>query len=278
MSKATDLRARLSEPAILVAPGIYDALSAAIAEDSGFEAVFVSGSALAAAHLARPDIGLLSLSETAEIVGRIADRVTIPLFVDADQGGGNAFLTARHVRMLEKAGAAAIQIEDQQEVKDAADPLARPLVAASVMTDKIKAAKDACHTETVISARTDATFTEGAGKAIERAVAYVDAGADMIFVEGLKTRADQEQLVAAIGGRAPILHNLLRPGEEVQSAAELEALGYSAALFPAPALRAATAAIAETLGALKSDPVVAAPPSQSRNFLGGEAFLAKHKP
>ena len=253
---ATTLRQRLAQPEILIAPGVYDALGAAIAENVGFEAVFVSGSALAAAHLGRPDIGLLSLPETAEILARIADRVDIPLFVDADQGGGNAYAVARHVRMLERAGASGIQIEDQREVKPASDPLSRPLITTEDMVGKIKAAKDACHSDTVISARSDAVSSEGADAAIDRALAYAAAGADMVFVESLTKRADMEGLIAAVDGKVPVLHNLLRPTDEVRDAATLQQLGYSVALFPAPALRAAGDGVAAALSDLRQNSVV----------------------
>ena len=274
MSTAARLRQRLSQREILVAPGIYDALGAAIAERAGFEALFVSGSALAAAHLGRPDIGLLSLPETTEIVARIADRVDIPLFVDADQGGGNAYAVARHVRMLERSGAAGIQIEDQCEIKPASEPLSRPLISTEDMVGKIKAAKDACQSETVISARSDAASNEGVGAAIERALAYVEAGADMIFVESLTKRSDMERLIAAIDGKVPVLHNLLRPTDEVCDAATLQQLGYSVALFPAPALRAAGDAIAAAFGELRQNPAIQPNGAPTDHIASGD-FLKK---
>lgn len=272
MSTARHLRERLAQSKILVAPGIYDALSAAIAQNLGFEAVFASGSALAATQLGRPDIGLLGLAETAEIVGRIADRIDIPVLVDADQGGGNAFAVSRHVRMLEKAGAAGIQIEDQAEVKPASDPLSRPLISIPDMVAKIDAAKGACRHQTVISARTDAVSTEGVSAAIDRALAYAEAGADMVFVESLSRRSDMERLVAAIDGRVPVLHNLLRPSDEVFDAATLEAIGYSVALFPAPAVRAAGEALTAAFGKLKAAPQVSDEPPAS-DFIGAKSFL-----
>lgn len=277
MGLATKLRARLRQPEIIVAPGIYDALSAYRAEVAGFEAVFVSGSALAAAHLARPDIGLLTASETAEIVARIADRVAIPMFVDADQGFGNAFGVARTVRALERAGAAAIQIEDQQEVKSVDAPLSRPVIARDAMVDKIRAARDSLHdAETIISARSDAITTEGFDQALERAHAYADAGADMIFVESLTTRDQMERLVSELGGKVPLLHNVLRPGDEVKNAQTAEDIGYSVALFPGTALAMVGAALDDGLAKLKSNPRLDEPgPAVDR--IGAEQYLNKRK-
>lgn len=254
MTNAATLRQRLSRQDILIAPGIYDAFGATIAEQIGFEALFVSGSALAAAHLGRPDIGLLSLAETATIVGRIADRVSIPLCVDADQGGGNAHVVARNIRLLERAGAACVQIEDQYEIKPVDYPLSRPLIPAEMMVGKIKAAKDACRNDTLISARSDAASSEGVDAAIERALSYIEAGADMIFVESLTKRKEMQKLIAAIDGRVPVLHNLLREGDEVRDAATLEDLGYSLALFPAAVLQAAGSAINAALEGLRAAP------------------------
>jgi 2-methylisocitrate lyase-like PEP mutase family enzyme len=267
------LRKMLADSPIVIVPGVYDAMSAAIAENAGFKALFVSGSALAAAHLGRPDIGLLSLPETAQIVDRISDRVAIPLLVDADQGGGNTFAVGRHVRMLEKAGAAAIQIEDQWDVKPSNAPLSRPVISTLAMVDKIKAAKDACHKDTIISARSDAASTHGAEAAIERACAYADAGADMVFVESLQEREDMLALIAAIGGRVPILHNLLRPNEAANDAKTLEEMGYSIVLFPTPAIQGAQSGLADALAKLKNNPSVKDAGS-SPDYIGAADFFA----
>lgn len=267
------LRNMLEDTSIVVVPGIYDALGATIAESAGFNALFVSGSALAAAHLGRPDVGLLSLPETAQIVDRISDRVSVPLLVDADQCGGNSFSVGRYVRMLEKAGAAAIQIEDQWEVKPSDAPLSRPVIATNAMVDKIKAAKDACLENTIISARSDAASTEGAGAAIERACTYAEAGADMVFVESLQERKDMLALIAAIGGRVPILHNLLRPNEAASDAKTLEDMGYSIVLFPTPAIQGAQSGLADALTKLKADPRVTDAVS-SPDYIGAAKFLA----
>jgi len=249
------LRTRIAQREIIIAPGIYDALSAYRTEAAGFEAVFASGSSLAATHLARPDIGLLSLTETTEIVGRITERISIPLLVDVDQGFGNDYTVARTVKLFERAGVAALQMEDQLEVKAAAAPLSRPLVSTEVMVGKIKAARDALvDQDIIISARSDAMSSEGFEAAMDRAHAYAEAGADMIFVESLTKREQMEELVRQLGGDVPLLHNLLRIGDEVTDAATVEEIGYSLALFPAVALAAVGEALDHSLRALKSRP------------------------
>lgn len=268
------LRALVAAPDILVTPGVYDAFSAFRAQEAGFKAVFVSGSSLAAMHLARPDIGLLTMTETADIVGRIAERLEIPLFVDADQGFGNTMAVTRSVMLLERAGAAGIQIEDQQEVKPSSAPLSRPLIAPEAMVGKIKAALDSRRDEaTMISARSDAMTTESFEHALERAHLYADAGADMVFVESLKTRAEMEQLVAELGGKVPLLHNLLRADDEVRDAATAQEIGYGVALFPGAAVSAVGEALDKTFAALKVTPEVK-PAGAAVDRLGAAEYLS----
>ncbi len=255
----TTLRDLIAAQEILIVPGVYDAFSAFRAQKAGFQAVFVSGSALAAMHLARPDIGLLTLTETADIVGRIAERLAIPLFVDADQGFGNALSVARAIHLLERAGASGIQIEDQLETKPSAAPLSRPLVDPEVMVGKIKAALDSRRNEaTVISARSDAVTSEGIDRALERAHLYADAGADMIFIESLNTRAQMARLVTELSSKVPLLHNFLRPADEVQDAAAAEQIGYGMALFPGAAVAAVGQALDNAFSLLKTAPQISA--------------------
>ena len=257
MPNAKALRQLIAASDILVVPGVYDAFSAFRAQEAGFKALFVSGSALAAMHLARPDIGLMTLSEVAETTSKIADRVSIPLFVDADQGFGNAYMAARTMQILERSGASGIQIEDQLDTKPTSDPLGRPLIPAGHMVDKIKAMLDARRDEAVVvSARSDAVSTEGIDAALDRAAAYAEAGADMIFVENLTTRGDMERLVSAIGSRKPLLHNLMRTDDEVQDALTLQTMGYSVALFPAVAVQAVGAAIDDAFVSLAANPKI----------------------
>lgn len=272
------LRARLDRSEIVLAPGIYDALSAFRAQEAGFEAVFVSGSALAATHLGRPDIGLLSVSETAEIVGRITDRLAIPVLVDADHGFGNAYSVARSVRLLERAGVSAIQIEDQAELKPVAEPLSRPLVTIATMTDKIKAARDALSDQDVmISARTDAMTTQGFDAALERAHAYRAAGADMIFAETVREPDQIAELGKQLGREVPLVHNLLWPDDAITDAETLEQMGYSIALCPSVAFAAVGEALDASLAMLKREGALPAGSDYApgKDRVGAKGFLTR---
>jgi 2-methylisocitrate lyase-like PEP mutase family enzyme len=280
MSSANMLRQRLRTGPLLVAPGVADALSAVLAEQAGFEALFLSGSALATSLIARPDVGLLSVSEVADAAARVADRVSVPLFVDGDSGFGNAAHVQRTVRLFEQAGAAGVQLEDQAPVKPAGDLLARPVIAQAEMVGKIKAAVDARRTGLVVSARTDAAFTLPVPDAIARVVAYAEAGADMVFVEGLASVADMQALIAAIDGKAAVLHNLLDGGRSpLRTTAEVAALGYRMALFPAVITQAMLVPVQAALAALRKDGATAAiaglaAPKAIAEVIGGPAFIA----
>jgi len=244
----------LHEGPIVTAPGVYDTLTALIAEQAGFPAAFVSGSALGYAMLGRPDIGLLSVDEIAGAVARIRERTALPLLVDGDTGFGNAINVQRTVRAFERAGASGIQIEDQINFKSPAAVTARPVISRAEMVGKIKAALDARQDgDFVVSARTDAASTLGADEAIDRGIAFAEAGADMVFVESLTQRADVERLCAILSGRVPLLYNLLDGANApVQSADELEALGFRMALFPGAAVQGALAGAAAALRAVKA--------------------------
>lgn len=273
------LKRRLAEGGLVRAPGVFDALSAVLAEQAGFEALFLSGSALAWSQLARPDLGLLSPIEIADALGRISERVSIPIIVDADSGFGNALSTARTVRLFEAGGAAAIQIEDQTEVKSVDALTARPLVPLEVMIGKLKAAQDARHCDdTLISARTDAMSTTGFDDALRRAAACISAGADLLFVESVSDPAQIATLVREFGGTIPLIHNLLDDGPSpLKSAEAVLAAGFSVALFPGCAIQPAARAMQAALLALASGTPSPAEP-MSRNVLnavvGGPTFLA----
>jgi 2-methylisocitrate lyase-like PEP mutase family enzyme len=200
MTRSNTLRSRLSKPPIVVAPGIYDPLTALLATQAGFDSLYVSGAAIAYTRLGRPDIGLVSVSEVIETVSLIHDRVDANLIVDADNGYGNALNVERTVRLLEKAGAYAIQIEDQSFPKRCGHLDGKTLITPGEMAGKIKAAVDARHSiDTLIIARTDAVAVEGLHRAIERAVLYRDAGADLLFVEAPRARNDLADIAAAVG-------------------------------------------------------------------------------
>jgi 2-methylisocitrate lyase-like PEP mutase family enzyme len=246
---ASALRTRLSAPGLLRLPGVFDPLSALLAEKAGFDGVFLSGSALAYAGLGRPDVGLVTMTEVADACMRVTDRVALPVLVDADSGHGNAANVARTVRLLERSGAAAIQIEDQWDKKPVAALASRPLISTAEMVGKIKAALDA-RDAALISARTDAALTTSVDDALERVAAYIAAGADIVFAEGLKSETDMARLIAAAGA-TPVLHNALDGGPGAASdAAGLAALGYRLVLYPGVAIGAAAAAMRDALAGL----------------------------
>lgn len=249
----TTLRARLTRPPILLAPGVYDPLTALIAEQAGFEALYVSGAAIAYTRLGRPDIGLVSMSEVVETVALIRDRVRAHLVVDADTGYGNALNVERAVRLLERAGANAIQIEDQDFPKRCGHLDDKVLIPAAEMAGKIKAAIDArTSSETLIIARTDAVAVEGFERALARAALYREAGADMLFIEAPRQR-DELGRIGALGQTTPLMANMVEGGKTpMLTASELEKLGFAFVIFPGAIVRALAKAAEEFYGSLKA--------------------------
>jgi len=239
MTQPDSLRARLTQKPIVVAPGVYDAFTALVAEQAAFRTLYVSGAAIAYTRLGRSDIGLVSMSEVADVIGTIRDRVSADLIVDADTGYGNALNVARTVRLFERAGANAIQLEDQSFPKRCGHLDEKRLVPAAEMVGKIKAALDARQSrETLVIARTDAVGVEGFDKAVERTLAYRDAGADMLFVEAPKTETELKRIPPALGG-VPLMANMVEGGKTpLLTAAELEALGFALVIFPGGIVRA----------------------------------------
>ena len=248
------LRARLARPPILVAPGVYDPLTALLAEKAGFEALYVSGAAIAYTRLGRPDIGLVSMSEVVDTVALIRDRVRAHLVVDADTGYGNALNVQRTVRLLERAGANAIQLEDQDFPKRCGHLDGKALIPAQEMVGKIKAAADArAARETLIIARTDAVAVEGFDRAVERAALYRDAGADMLFVEAPRERDELARVVQKIGRGVPLMANMVEGGKTpIVPAPELEKIGFAFVIFPGGIVRALAKTAEEFYGTLKS--------------------------
>jgi 2-methylisocitrate lyase-like PEP mutase family enzyme len=240
MADAETLRSRLARKPIVVAPGIYDSFTALVAMQAGFATLYVSGAAIAYTRLGRPDIGLVSMNEVAATVALIRDRVAAHLIVDADTGYGNALNVARTVREFERFGANAIQIEDQDFPKRCGHLVGKTLIPAAEMCGKLHAALDARRSrDTIIIARTDAIAVEGFDPAIERAIAYREAGADLLFVEAPKTREDLNRIVSALGKTAPLMANIVEGGKTPPlSAAELEAIGFALVIFPGGIVRA----------------------------------------
>lgn len=234
------LRSRLARKPILLAPGVSDALTAALASDAGAEALYLSGAALSYTRLGRPDIGLMSMSEIAETIALVRDRVETPMIVDADNGHGNALNTQRTMRLYERAGANALQIEDQSYPKRCGHLAEKRLISASEMVGKLKAAVDARRSEdTLVIARTDAVAVEGFAAAIERAKRYREAGADVLFVEAPGSREELKAVVTALSGHVPLMANMVEGGKTpILSTGELEALGFSLVIFPGGIVRA----------------------------------------
>jgi 2-methylisocitrate lyase-like PEP mutase family enzyme len=240
MAEPQTLHARFARKPIVVAPGVYDPFTALVAAQAGFDVLYVSGAAIAYTRLGRPDIGLVSMNEVAAIVALIRDRVAARLIVDADTGFGNALNVSRTVKEFERAGANAIQIEDQDFPKRCGHLDGKVLIAADEMCGKLRAALDARHRpETLIIARTDAVAVEGLDRALERAAKYRDAGADMLFVEAPKRREDLGRIAAELGNSTPLMANMVEGGKTPPlPAPELEALGYALVIFPGGIVRA----------------------------------------
>jgi len=234
------LRQRLAEPRALLAPGVYDALSALLAEQAGFEALYLSGASIAYTRLGRPDIGLTTFSEVQDTLARITERIRIPVIVDADTGFGNALNVQRCVRGFERAGAAMIQLEDQTFPKRCGHLDGKALVPLAEMQGKLRAALDArASAETLILARTDALAVEGFDRALDRAEAYLACGVDALFIEALRTPQQMDAACRSFAQRVPLLANMVEGGKTpLQTLHELEARGFRIVIFPGGTARA----------------------------------------
>ena len=226
----------------LLAPGIYDALSGLIAEQSGAQAVYLSGASIAYTRFGRSDVGLVSVSEVHDTLASVTDRIKIPIIVDADTGFGNALNVQRTIRNFERAGAAAIQIEDQSFPKRCGHLNGKVLIKTDEMVGKVKAAVDARKTsDTLIIARTDARAVEGLQEAIDRAQSYKEAGADIIFIEAPRSVDELKIIRKSFHLNTPLLANMVEGGKTpVKTADDLKNLGYNIVIFPGGAVRAAT--------------------------------------
>jgi 2-methylisocitrate lyase-like PEP mutase family enzyme len=254
MTHARRLRELLAGPAF-IAPGCYDALTALLVEQAGFGCAYVSGASLSFTRIGRPDIGLTTLTEVADAVAGMRERVTLPLVVDGDNGFGNALNVQRTVRLLERMGASAIQLEDQTLPKRCGHLDGKTLVPVGEMLGKIRAAQDArADADTVIVARTDAVAVDGFEAGLERAHAYADAGADVLFVEALRDPGQFERVGRELGARVPLLANMVEGGRSpLLSIGELAPLGFRVAIFPGAMLRVVAKAGADYLATLRHD-------------------------
>ncbi|MCZ4315786.1 isocitrate lyase/PEP mutase family protein [Comamonadaceae bacterium G21597-S1] len=241
----TSLKSRLQQDRVLLAPGIYDAFTALIAEQSGFAALYLSGASIAYTRLGRSDIGLTTATEVADTLARITERVSVPVIVDADTGFGNALNTMRTVRAFERAGAAMLQLEDQTFPKRCGHLDGKTVVPVAEMCGKLKAALDARQSDrTLLLARTDALAVEGWDATMERAEAYLACGVDALFIEALRSPEQMEQACTRFAARIPLLANMVEGGKTpVHSAAELGRKGFRIVIFPGGTARAAAFAL-----------------------------------
>lgn len=235
-----ELKNRLVKTEVLLVPGVYDALSALIAEQAGFEALYLSGASIAYTLLGRSDVGLTTASEVVNTLAHITDRVKIPVIVDADTGFGNALNTQRTVRDFERAGASMIQLEDQTFPKRCGHLDGKSVISVAEMEGKLQAALDARHTSnTLILARTDALAVEGLDAAMDRAERYLACGVDAIFIEAVRTADQMHTFCQRFASRIPMLANMVEGGKTpVQSAKELGESGYKIVIFPGGTARA----------------------------------------
>ena len=239
------LQDRLRQPTALLAPGVYDAFTALLAKQAGFEAVYLSGASIAYTRLGRSDIGLTTATEVAQTLSHITERVDLPVIVDADTGFGNALNTQRTVRLFERAGAAMIQLEDQTFPKRCGHLDGKGVVPVAEMQGKLRAALDARHdAQTLILARTDALAVEGLEAAMARAEAYLACGVDALFIEALRTPDDMAQVCARFAHRVPLLANMVEGGQTpIESAEVLSQKGFRIVIFPGGTARAVAHAL-----------------------------------
>ncbi|SFD95868.1 2-Methylisocitrate lyase, PEP mutase family [Sulfitobacter brevis] len=237
----TDLKALLSNTGQgIIAPGVYDPFTALLAEQAGFECIYLSGAAIAYTRLARPDLGLVSVSEVISTIELIADRVQLPLIVDGDTGFGNAMNVQRTVRGFERAGAQAIQLEDQSFPKRCGHLAGKKLIPVGEMVGKIRAACDARHSDNFqIIARTDAIAVEGFDAALDRAEKYAEAGGDVLFIEAPRNLDQMQQISSRFAGRIPLLANMVEGGmTPMNFAQDLHDIGFKLVIFPGGIARA----------------------------------------
>jgi len=279
------LKKRLEQPDVLLAPGVYDALSALVAEQAGFEALYLSGASIAYTLLGRADVGLTTVSEVVNTLAHITDRVTIPVIVDADTGFGNALNTQRAVRDLERAGASMIQLEDQTFPKRCGHLDGKAVVPVKEMEGKLRAALDARHSSnTLVLARTDALAIEGFEAALERAERYLECGVDALFIEAVRTPEQMDIVCKRFASRIPLLANMVEGGKTpVQSAQELGQRGYKIVIFPGGTARAVAHTLQGYYASLNAHQTTLPWQSQMLDFdglnavIGTPALLAQGK-
>ena len=249
------LRALLAEPRALLAPGAYDALSARLVEQAGFDTVYMTGFGATASLIGRPDVGLLTGTEMIDNARRIVAAVDVPVIADADTGYGNAINVVRTVQAYEQAGVAGIHLEDQVAPKKCGHMGGKAVIGVEEMTGKIAAAAAARRDpDLVLIARTDAGAVDGLGAAIARARCYAEAGADLLFVEAPSSEQDVVTVARELAGVAPLVFNWVEGGRTPPLAlARIDELGFALVLFPIGTLLAATSGIRALLATLRRD-------------------------
>lgn len=271
------LKAILSRRDATIVPGVPNALFARVTEDLGYECVYVTGAGIANMHLGVPDIGLVTLSELADHVRAIADSVTIPILVDGDTGFGNAVNTVRTVRMIERAGAAGIQLEDQIFPKKCGHFSGKGVVPLDEMVQKIRAAVDTrIDPDFQIVARTDAIAVEGFSAAMERANAFIEAGADVTFVEAPVDKDQMTRIARELS--VPQVINVVHGGKTPPlPRAELASMGFAATLYANAALQASLLAVGEVLASLREHGSLDRVSERLASFEKRQASVAKDK-
>jgi 2-methylisocitrate lyase-like PEP mutase family enzyme len=280
MRKTTLLKSYILAPEILVIPGVGDPLGARLAECAGFRAVFLSGYAASATYLGAPDVGLLTMTEMVDCARRIADAVDAPVFVDGDTGHGNVTNVRRTMREFERAGAAAIFFEDQVSPKRCGHMAGKAVVAPAEMEAKIRAAVDArVDRDLIVMARTDALAIHGIDDAIERMRRYLEAGADMAFIEAPRSREELRRVAAEVP--APSMANMVPGGRTpILPARELEALGFACVAYPTTLLYEMARAGRDALHRLIESGVAAEAPmgfEEFNNIVGLDEIRAREE-
>ena len=269
------LRELLRQRKAVLLPGAANALAARVIEDIGFKAIYVTGAGVANTFLGVPDIGLLSVTELASHVSAMREAVALPLIIDADTGFGNAINVTRTIQTLERSGANAIQLEDQEFPKRCGHFFGKSVISRAEMMQKIHAAVDArVDPNLVIVARTDAIAVNGFDDAMERAAAYIEAGADMIFVEAPRSREQIAEIPKRLG--VPQFINIVAGGlTPMIGLGELEKMGYSMVLYANTALQASIAGMQKVLGHLKAHGSLDGVSSQLASFEERQRIVSK---
>jgi 2-methylisocitrate lyase-like PEP mutase family enzyme len=275
MNDPQTLGRRLAEPRVLLAPGVYDALTALIAEQAGFEALYLSGASVAYTRLGCADVGLTTFSEVEDVLSRITERVRVPVIVDADTGFGNALNVQRTVRGFERAGAAMVQLEDQTFPKRCGHLDGKTVVPVAEMQGKLRAALDArADAGTLILARTDALAVEGLEAALDRAEAYLECGVDALFIEALRTPEQMAAACSRFAHRVPMLANMVEGGKTpVESANELGGRGFRIVIFPGGTARAVAHTLAGYYASLRQNGSTTPWKGQMLDFEGLNAVI-----